>query len=328
MALLSNAQSLRAGIQKALSATWKQQFPVYRDMQKSFLHYLPYTNIRDASYGFKQRVPFPKPLPYGKGRTHQGLQDVAIDVNLFPYELTVSWDERDATDDQIGDLEQHVSQSVERFLQLPDVLIGEYMSGVPVYNHNGLNLAYDGVSLYSALDGDGANRFNTVGGNVLLGSGVSNTAKVLGDIQAVRRRFLQFKEPVTGQPLHNPADITYNRMHFVIPPQLDAVFHQLNDLERIYGDTAINTNISNLVKSKVKYTVNQRLTDTNDWFAVVETKFWKPFAYRAPQNVRQLFSNLQNSDRARESFEVGVFLDMRLGITPWAPFTTIKVDNT
>lgn len=328
MAIIGNTQSLRAGIQKALMETWRQEYPKYEQMQKAFLHYLPYTTIRNASYAFKERVPFPKPWPYGKGRKHQGFQDRSIDVNLFPYELTIGWDERDAADDQMKDLKTHVAQATERFLQLPDVLIGEYMSGVAVYNYQGLNLAYDGVGLYNTLDGNGAARFGVTGGNIITGQGTSTTAKVLSDILAVRRRFLQFTEPITGQPLHNPDRITYNQMHFVIPPQLDGIFNQLNDLERIYTDTAINTAQSNLVKSKIKYTVNQRLVDSNDWFVVVETPYWKPFAYRAPQTVRQIFATMENSDLTRETAEEMVFCDLRLGITPWCPFTTIKVSNS
>jgi hypothetical protein len=327
--LISNQQSLRAGVQSALMATWKKEFPIYKEMQSAFLRYLPAVNIRKAEYAWKERIPFPKPWPYGKGRQHQMLEDKKIELRLIPYELTIDWDARDAEDDQLGDLKSHASMAMKRFLQLPDVLIGEYMANSASYNYNGLANAYDGVGLYSATDGDGADRFSVSGGNVITGGGVATTAAVFQDILEARQRFLEMQEPVTGQPLHNPQNVVYNRMHFVVPPELDAVFSQLAEQERIYADPAVNTAVSNnLLKGKIKYTVNQRLTDANDWFVVLETDLWRPFAYRAPQKPRELFATMENSDVGREYGREGVYCDLRLAIGPWCPFTTIQVSNS
>ncbi len=327
MALINNALSQKAGAQNALMETWRQQFPIYEKMQKAYLHYVPYTNIRSADYVFKQRTPFPKPFPYGNGRVHQGLVDKKITLNRFPYELTLDWDERDSADDQLGDMATHVSAGVKRFLQLPDVLIGEYMTGVPVMNYNGLALSYDGVSIYSTVDGSASDRFGVSGGNIITGSGTSTTAKVLSDILACRRRLLQFTEPVTGQPLHNGPDITYSNMLFIIPSELDSTFQQIAEKAMIYDEAAITTAQSNMVVGKIKYQVNQRLTDTNDWFVVVDHPFWKPFAYCAPKKVRQIMATVANSDRARETLQESMYCDLRLALSPWLPFMTLKVSN-
>ena len=328
MTIINNTESLQAGIQSALMETWRQDYPVYAEQQKVFLHYLPYTNIRSADYSFKNRIPFPLPYPYGDNRIHQSFKDVKITVKIFPYQMTIGWDERDAADDQMADLKTHVSQSAKRFLQLPDVLIGEYLGGTAVYNYSGLLNASDGVGLYSTVDGDGAARFGVTGGNVITGQGVNTTAKIHNDIINCRRRFLQMTEPVVGQPLHDPDNVMYNRMCFVVPPQLDGVFNQLSDQDLIYSDPTINTAQSNFLKSKIKYKVNQRLADTNDWFVVLESGFWKPFAYRAPQTLRQLFATMQNSDISRETMQELVYADLRIGISPWCPWTTIQVSNS
>lgn len=326
--MIDNTSSLLAGIQSALMETWRQEYPVYKKMQEAFLHYLPYTNIRKAPYAFKERIPFPKPWPYRKGRTYQGLKDRKIEIGLIPYELSIGWDERDASDDQLGDLKTHVSQATKRFLQLPDVLVGEYMIGTSVYNYDGLALCYDGADLYATTDGDGVARFGVTGGNIITGSGTSTTAAVMADIIDVRERFLKMQEPVTGQPLHDPDNIVYKRMRFVIPPALDGVFMRIKKQATIYTDPSINTAESNLLVGEIEYSVNQRLTDVNDWFVVIEHAYWKPFAYRAPNNLRQIFANMQNSDKSRETAEEFVFCDLRLGLGPWCPFTTIKVSNS
>uniref|UniRef100_A0A6H1ZGH8 Capsid protein n=1 Tax=viral metagenome TaxID=1070528 RepID=A0A6H1ZGH8_9ZZZZ len=328
MAIISNAQSRLAGVQADLAATWQRDFPIYKEMQEAFLFYLPYTTIRNAPYAFKDRIPFPRPYPYGKGRDHQGFKDRLINVGLIPFELTLGWDRRDALDDQLKDLERHVSTGMQRYFQLPDVLIGEYMSGVAAYNIDGLQLCFDGVSLYSATDGDGNARFGVTGGNIITGQGVSTTARVMSDIIKIRRRFLEMKEPVTNQPLHNSKDIVYNNIHYIIPAHLDGIFSQIQEQELIYSDPTIVNSQSNMLKGKIKYTINQRLSaDSNSFFAVLKADYWRPFAYRAPQDVNTIFATIQNSDRSREFAEDGFYSDMRIGIAPWCPFTTVKNNN-
>ena len=328
MPLVSNINSLRAGIQKDLAETWRQQWPVYEALQKAFLHYLPWINIRNAEYGFKERIPMPKPWPYGKGRSYQMFKDRKLTIGLFPYELTVPYSERDSSDDQLGDMKTHLGQIVGRFLQLPDIMITEYMTGTASYNYNGLVLAYDGVNLYSTTDGDGAARFGVTGGNIRPGSGVSTNAQVIDDIIGVRRQFLEMLEPVTNQPLHDPNKVTYNNMIFIVPTELDGIFRAIQKQQTIYSDASINTAQSNQFVGEIVYHVNQRLTDANDWFVVLQHDYWKPFAYRAPQNVRQILAEMNNSDHAREFAEETMYADLRLGIGPWAPFTTIKVSNS
>jgi len=330
MTVINQTQSLQAGIQSALNDTWRQNWPVYKEQQSSLLHFLPWSSIRKADYGWKERVPFPVLWRYGTGRTRQIFRDRKITISIYPYDLTQIWSGWDADDDQLdgpGGIRKHVSMGVKRFLQLPDVLYTEYFTGVASLNP-ALALSYDGVNLFSTVDGDGAARFGVTGGNIVTGSGVTTHAKVKDDIVAARRRFLAFQEPVTGQPLFDPADVAYQSMLYVIPKELDGIFQGISEQELIYTDPTINTAQSNFLKGKIKYVVNQRLTDVNDWYCVLLHPYWKAFAYRGPQKVRHIYAEINNSDEARETNNNLSYSDVRLGLGPWAPFTVIRVSNS
>lgn len=319
---------LRAGVEDALAHTWQVGYPIYYERQKLFFHYLPWTNKRFAPYVFLDRVPMPKPWPYGKPRTRQTMRDREITIGLFPYDLTILWSGWDREDSQVGKdyIRTHVGLGLDRFWQIPDILYTEYLTGVPSYNKS-LALAYDGVPLFSAVDGNGADRFGVVGGNILIGTGVSNVAKLKTDIVSVRQRFLNMKEPETGQPLFSADDIAYGKFIFEIPANLDGLFQAISEQDLIYADPTINTAQSNFLKSRVKYFVNQRLTDASTWYVSVVHSVWKPFAFRSPQKdqIRTIYSEMQNSDEAREYNREGSFQDARMGLGPWAAFCMQKV---
>lgn len=326
MPVISITNSIRPGIQAALSKTWEQEFPEYKIQKSWLLHFLPWVSIRHAEYGFKERVPMIKPWPYGTGRIWQTFKDRRITVSIFPYDLSQMWSGWDAEDDQIGDLPQHVASGMKRFVQLPDVLFSEYLTGVKSLNPE-LTLAYDGVPTCNAVDGDGEDRFGVAGGNIVIGSGVATHAQIVQDMKTIRRRFLEMQEPVTGMPLHVPSLVSYEKIRYIIPTALDGVFKGIADQDMIYTDPNINTAQSNFLKGKIKFEVNQYLTDVNDWYAIIEHNYWKAFGYRGPESIDQIRADMSNSDHAREFNELGSLSHCRVGLSPWATFCIIKVAN-
>lgn len=322
--------SLQAGIQSAISDFFRQEFPVYKEQQETLLHFLPFSSIRRADYGFKDRVPLPKPWPYGKPRTYQGWQDRKVTIGVYPFDLTQLWSGFDEDDDQLdgpSGIQKHVSSAMERYMQLADILYSEYLTNAAVYNYWGLQNAYDGVGLFSAVDGAGDDRYGVVGGNIYTGSTVGSTAHIISDIQGVKRRFLEFTEPVTGAPLIDPGKVDYNDMLFIIPTELEGKFNMIADQKTIYSEQAINTAQDNVLVGKVHYKVNQYLTDADNWFVLLKHKFWKPFLYRAPQDVKQFYADMSNSDMARERNNRASYSHIRCGLGVFAPFTIVKVNN-
>ena len=319
------AQSLKAGVLEHLKETWRQSMPTFEKQQKLLLKQLPYTSIRNASYPFKESVPFVKLYPYGKPRTYQTFQDRVLQMNIVPYDLTIKWSRWDSEDDQLGDLKQHVQMAVERYGQLPDVLISEYFNGVADLNPDLLN-AFDGANLFSAVDGDGQNRLGVLGGNIITGSGLT-VAGVIHDINVAQRRFLDMVDPTAGKPIFSPDEVAYTKLHVIGPNEANEVFQKAANAEYIRSDAGVTVAESNWMKSSFTYHINPYLTDAQDYYVAVEHPYWKPFAYRAPKDVESIIADMNNSDRAREYMEEMLYTQVRTRLGIWMPATIIKVNN-
>jgi len=329
MPVLQNESSRRAGIINKLMENWRQPYPTFEEQKALTCISLPYTNIRAAQYGWKESLPFPTKWPYGMPRTYRTIRDRHITIQLMPFQVAIPYNIYDKEDDQLGDMDTHVSMVVERFKMLPDQMVAEYLNNALGTNplNDAIETAYDGVNVFSATDGDGNNRFGISGGNIVTGSGVS-AAAIMHDMAVVQRRFLQFKD-TENQPIFNEATVQYSRLHAIIPNTLNEVFQRITKQEMIRGDAGSITAESNYLKGEFKYHLNPYLTDSSDYFVVVEHKYWKPFAFREPggSGLRQIFADRSNSDRARDLNEEALLADVRNGMRPWFPATIVKVNN-
>jgi len=325
MAVIDNRYSLRAGVLADLKDTWTAQASVFKKQQELLVKFLPYNNLRKATYAWKESIPFPARWDFGMGRTYQTFKDNYIQISNTAYELSIAYNRFDKDDDQIGDVKEHVQLAVRRFLQLPDKFVAEYINNAANLLPN-INNAYDGVALFSDVDGDGSNRFSTSGGNIITGTGSGTTAALKNDLMVAQRRFLTFKD-TAGQPIFNEEDVALERLHTIVPNDLNAVIQDLAGGEYIRTDLGSNTAQSNITKGRFKYHLNPYLTDTADWYVAVEHPYWKPFAFRAPNTPNQIIAEFANSDHAREYNEEVLYADVRAGLGVWCPFCFIKVNN-
>lgn len=325
MPILDNTNSLRAGILRDLRDTWKNRAPVFEKQQALWTKFIPYKNLRKAEFAWKESLPFPKPWKYGTGRTYQILKDRKIDISYHAYELSIPYNYYDAEDDQLGDMKPHIQSAVDRFLMIPDKFIAEYLNNSASLLPS-ISNAYDGVVIFSAVDGSGAARFGVTGGNIITGSGAGTVAAFVQDLAAAQRRFLDFLD-TAGQQIYNEEMVAYTSLHAVIPNSLNEIAQKASKSEYLRIDLGNTVSESNFVKGEFTYHINPYLTDTSDWYVVVDHPYWKMFAYRSPKDIRQIFADFSNSDRAREYNEEALMADVRVGIGPWAPFTAIKVNN-
>ena len=327
MPVINVDSSLRAGIQADLADTWRQEYPTFEQQWSVMVKFLNWTTIRHADYGFKESIPFPKFWGYGTGRTRQTFRDRYITVTVYPYELSIPWSAWDETDDQLKDLRTHVQSGTRRFMMLPIKFVSEYMNGTASLLPSLLN-TYDGASLYSATDGGGSDRLGVSGGNIVTGSGLT-AAGVINDIAAVQRRFLGMLD-TQSQPIFDESMVMYDKLVAVIPPALNELFQRVTQQEFIRSDPLNNTSESNFLKGTFRYEICPFLTDTSDWFVFLDNPYYKAFAYRAPQNENDIMSivaDFNNSDHAREFNEYVIHTHVRVGIAPWFPAATIKINN-
>ena len=324
--IIDNTNSLQIGIQSVLAETWRQQLPVFQEQQDLFLRRLPDTGQRTSEYPWKESLPFPVPWPYGKGRTYQSFKDRKIAISIFPYELTIPFSGWDEEDDQLGDMRSHLQETARRMHQVPDKMIAEYLVGVADLNPNIKN-AYDGVQMYSAVDGDGTDRFGVVGGNIIAGSGVSNTAQIIDDLYTAQQRFIDFMDPSGESPIFSPDDCKFENLVVIIPSALNQAFREISKAENLRVNVSNSVSESNTLVNSFEYRINPYLTDNSDYYITLKHQYWKPLIFRGPDNLRQIFADFNNSDKAREYNEYAIHTDVRYGMGPWVPFTTLKVNN-
>lgn len=324
MAVIENTNSRTQGAYRDLTETWRNKFPVYEELNRLFSRYLPDRGVRFAKYAWKESVPFPTFWDFDKGRTRKMFQDRSLEIGIYPYELTIDSRGYDLEDDQLGDGSEHVKGAVDRFLQIPQKLIHEYLNGSADLNPSLLN-SYDGASLYSATEGGGANRLGASGGNIVTGTGVTVSA-FSNDLYSVQQRFLEFTD-TAGEILFSPAEVDFGKFIVVVPPELNEVAQQVAEAEYLRVDLANNTSQSNILKGKFRVKMSNLLTDASDWFVVLDHPYWKPFALRQARDVRSIWADMANSDRSKEYNLESLYADTRTGLGPWFVGTTIKVNN-
>lgn len=325
MAYPINVNSLLAGIKADLKETWRQVVPTWEKEQATLFKRLPASNLRNASYVFKESLPFPSLWPYGMGRKEQSFMDRKIDVGYWPYELSITWNGFNAQDDQLGDFKSHTSSCINRYKALPYTLAMEYFNGTAVELPY-LGLTFDGASLFSSTDGDGNNRLGVSGGNLLTGSGCTPEG-VMNDLAAVQRQFMSFVDPTAGKPIYDGATADYLKMIVIVPKEMNYILQKLSEAEYIKVDPSNNTSESNYFKGKIQFQINQLLTDTSDWYVVLEHEFYKPFVVRDMAELESFDQNPQNSDKARQTNEYGIYTHTRFGMAPFFPGSIIKVNN-
>lgn len=319
-------ESMRAGVLGDLQETYRQKAPIFEKQQNLLVRKLPKTNLREARYPFKESTPFPEPRAYGAGRNYQSFKDRVITLGLNLFDVAIEWDRFDEADDQIGDLRQQVDSTVNRFLMLPDVLIAEYFNGTASYNYS-LKNCYDGATMFSATDGAGANRMGVSGGNLVTGSGLAFTS-VSHDLFTVSQRFSYMVDPTAGKPIFSPDEVNFNKLHVIFPNSLSEIFYNLAEAKNLRLDTMSYGQQDNILVGKFGVHPNPYLTNTKDYYVVVEHSYWKPFVFRAPDSPEHFVADINNSDHSREYNKNAIIHQVRTDIGPWMPATIIKVANS
>lgn len=325
MPVVSNHQSIQAGILADFKDFWRQGFPVFKKQQERMCRVIPPNNLRTITEVWKESVPFPEYWAYGAGRKVQTFKDINTTLGKCNYELTIGWSRFDEEDDQLGDLRTHIQSGVGRYKMLTDALIAEYLNNSASLNPAILN-AYDGAVLISTTDGDGAARFGVTGGNLVDGAG--NTPDgLIHDLAIIQQRLLAAVDPTAGKPIFSPEDAAYSKMLCIVPKELNELFQKTAESENIKLASNNMVSESNYMKGKFEWEANNYLTDTSDWFVVIQHSFFKPLMLREPSAPEVVFADMSNSDSARDTGEYKAHSHVRTAIGPFFPFSIFKVNN-
>ncbi len=325
MAYIDASKTLIPGVDRALKDTFKKLENTFKEQVNRWCRPLSKTELRRSFYAWYLALPAPKIWPYGMPRSLQSFDSVLTYVTLEKIDLSIEWLIRDQTDDLIKDLLSHATNTAERLGLMPIILLIEHLNGVAVEN-SVLELAYDGVPLFSDVDGDGNDRFGVSGGNIYEGTGLTPAA-FINDIFGVQRRFMSFLDETAQKPLFEGGKVTLDKLEVIVPQALNEVVSKAAKAEFIQVNPLLTVPETNILKSTFSFDYNQLLTSETDYFVILKHPTWRPFCLRPMQDINQVVTNTSNSDKARMMDIAGVYADARLGVGLYMPQTIIKVTN-
>lgn len=323
--VMTISNSMIQGIRRELEATWKNVYPTFEKEWNLMFYKLPDNGIRTAQYAFKEALPMPQYWPYNEEKPQKSILDRLLSVSVFPYAMDMEVNMFDREDDQIGDTKTHMNMIVERYLTLYSHFFSEYLNATANFLPS-LETAFDGAGLFSATNGAGADRFGVSGGNIITGSGTTIDA-IANDIFEANERFQSFLDN-ESQIIFDASMVDYTKMHVFYPKELNKQFFDLTKGDNLRTDLASNTAVSNTLKGTFQSHCINLLTDSADYFIMLEHSFWKPLLLRQENAVQAFDYNMQNSDRARKFGVEGLSTHMRTGAGVWAPWVIIKVNNS
>lgn len=319
--------SMIQGIYRDLENTWADVFPVFDRLISAKAYRIPYKGTRVNKFAFKGSFGRPEIWDHSRGRQHQSVEDYSVDISMLPFEQTIDLMARDRKHDQLSDPRAYISNVTKRFLQLPQRRMLDYQEGTLTANRV-LHKAFDGADLYSATDGDGNARFGSSGGNIQTGFVRTEQGfyQALLDSQQV---FMAFKDTKKEDIIYSHDDVSFDKMLVEVPRTMADLVQQVADVSLLRLNTGNNVSEGNLFTTSSKYKfeffVNNLLTNQNNFYIHLKHPLWKSHAIIQEDSVETFWTDMKNSDRAREYGAEGLYCNQETAIGVWAPWVTIKV---
>ena len=272
----------------------------------------------------------------GEGIPSGGFKTKAFNVTNYRYGRRITWDRMDRDDDLLQGILPTARATGSRFALVPERAFFEIETGTASLLPAIPN-APDGVALYSATDGDSADRFGISGGNIITGDGVASTQAILTNFFEVLSRFLGMTD-TEGQPLWGE-DVIRNGVTVVYGTALlkamGEAFAQIRQFQSVASATSpyspAAAAVSNIVKDmswKVSLYATPRKTD-NDWSVWLNNPV-TPAVFeqvRDPLEEKPFLSQDNNSDSVRDTELEGVQFRARLGYGVGPAYSAVKVNN-
>lgn len=288
-------------------------------------------------YGYFLSSPYPRRWPRGEGLPNKNFKGVQFSVTNRDWAVRVSWHENDRQDDQTKSLRDRATAAGEHFATLDERVFFQINTGatdsqlLPAIPN-----APDGVGLYSATDGDSANRFGVSGGNIVTGNGVASAGTIRSDFFNAIERFRQFQD-TEGQPLWDDSVIDSGYVLFfnVANWQVVAEAFQQGRTMQILQNVAAAENVAaatptNIVMDSglnVELVPTQRITD-NDMFVYLKGARRKPIFKQVRQPIREWFATMDNSDSSRDTKIEYAQWEARFGYGVMLPYGAVQINNS
>lgn len=281
-------------------------------------------------YGYFHSAPYPRRWARGEEITNRIFKSSQFRVPNKDWAIRVSWHENDRQDDQTQSLRDQAVMAGQHFASLDERVFYQILTGstdTDLLDY--VPQAPDGVALFSATDGDGANRFGYSGGNIVSGGGVGSGHAIRVDFFKAVVAFQSFLD-TEGQPLFD--DSMLNKGYVITYGVANMqVFEEAFKLQRAVGvigatSAAAPTNVVMESGLNVTLVPTPRITD-NDWFVFAKGSPKKPIFSQSRQALRESVATMDNSDQVRDTKIEYIQWDERKGYAVMLPYGCAKVNN-
>lgn len=287
---------------------------------------------REAIFGYIEAAPHMAQWVRGTSVPTESMGSTSFTVPVVDWAKRVSWHKHDREDEQTGTLVQHARMAGQSAALLPERMFIDLLGDASPSALPAVPLAGDGVAMFSATDGSGADRFGVSGGNIVSGAGVTTSSQVLTDYYKAMVRLGLFQDG-KGQPLH-PDTISDQGVMIVYPMAYKELFEEAFKQRRrgeVLGTDAGVTpsNVIQDASRDVSMWSTSRLTNT-DWYIFVKGMPTKP-TFVLNRKAVQEFSALEgmnNSDHVRDTGEEYMQWETRQGAGISLPYAAVKVNNS
>lgn len=287
------------------------------------------SDSRQEIYGYHETAPYPSYSPYGDTMRFKAFKSKVWTTVNYVYKMGIGWLKWDRNDDKLGDLMAQAQTGGNHFVTIEERMLFEMLLGsytlLPA-----APTAPDGVTAYSAVDGDGAARFGVTGGNIVSGGGVATGAAIRADIWEACQRVVAFQD-TEGQPLHEPtvADhvvLVYNSDNEEVVREAVTQGRTLAGALTSTSNAAVTNTLLESGK-QIDLWPTQRLRGTNDMFTFFPRAPYRPFYVQQRDPVTETFHTADNSDHSAVTDEEWIAWTARKGAGVGPCYSTVKIDN-
>ena len=233
-------------------------------------------------------------------------------------------------DDQIGLIMPRVMEAALSMARLKErhffwALTGGAVSDAAQLQPT-LNLAPDGVGLFSTLNGAGAARFGVTNGNAIPGNGVATAAAVQLDLATVYAQFAGMLG-TNGQPLHSPGVINRALGCFFNSNNWGVFSAAVNQQFNVAASgNAAPSNVVIDAAWKLELLASPRITAAATWYAFIKDASFKSIFRQIREGASEILAETGNSDMAREFDVLKFYIRSREGYGISLPYNCVSVN--
>lgn len=285
---------------------------------------------RKHEFGYHEAAPHMALWRRGETVPTDAFGSVQFEAVVHNWARRIPWHKNDRADEQTQSLMDMAKMAGASAGLLPERFFFDLITGNTA-TLPAVPLAPDGVAMYSATAGSGADRFGVSGGNLLSGNGVATASAIRSDYYAALEQFSLMQDG-KGQPLF--ADEVIDQGAIVIygaanKEAFEEAFIQTRTGVVIGSDAGSTP--TNLVQEAGRTPTlwgSQRISDT-DWFIFLKAAPKLPtfLLNREGMKEYQALEGDNNSDHVRDTGEEYVQFETRQGAGIALPYATIKINN-